>query len=98
MFSNYFVVCIRIFASKLVEPNETGKAILFLILNATEIHDFSPFPGKFFGIIAIVEFLVLLVSSSVITVVYKASLAFFPALIYIICAVICAFLCYPFLM
>ncbi len=29
MFSNYFVVCIRLFASKLVEPNETGKFTLF---------------------------------------------------------------------
>lgn len=76
MFSNYFVVCIRIFASKLVDKNETGKI---------------------FGIIALVEFLVLLLSSSIITIVYKASIATFPPLIYIICTVICLVVCYPFL-
>jgi hypothetical protein len=76
MFSNYYVVCIRAMASKLVEQNETGK---------------------FFGIIGIIEFLVLLTSSSLFSFVYKQTLSTFPALVFIIGIVICVFICFPFL-
>ena len=98
MFANYFVVCIRIFASKLVDPNETGKYIanntkippLFIACFSNE--------GKMFGIIAMVEFMVLLLSSSVITMIYKATVATMPYLIYAICILVCLLFCFPFIM
>ena len=68
MFSNYYVVCIRAMASKLVEKNETGK---------------------FFGIIGIVEFLVLLTSSSLFSYIYKLTVSSFPPLVFIIGIIIC---------
>jgi len=64
MFSNYFIVFVRYFASLLVDSNETGKT---------------------FGIIALLEFLVLLISSSLISLVYHETVASLPALIYLIC-------------
>ena len=54
--------------------------------------------GKFFGVIAVIEFLVLLISSSVFSVIYKKTLAYFPPTVFLIGTAICLIVCYPLLM
>jgi hypothetical protein len=54
--------------------------------------------GKYFGIIGVVEFLVLLTSSSIFQVIYKATVATFPQAAFLIGIIICLVICSPILM
>jgi len=53
--------------------------------------------GKYFGIIGVVEFLVLLISSTVFSIIYKETLKTFPSLVFLIGILICIFICFPLL-
>ena len=51
--------------------------------------------GKFFGIVGVVEFLVLLTSSSLFSYVYKETVSTYPIFVFLIGIGICVFICFP---
>lgn len=54
--------------------------------------------GKYFGFVAVVEFMVMLVSSSLFAAIYKMTVAQFSPTVFLIGLFICLFICYPYMM